>query len=122
MVGAVHKGRLLMKNLTCLAAVAIIAGSAFGQARPPPGQTKLEPKPAKAKPEARPRRNVREILNSCVPKLNFEEAPLEQVMEWVRDYTDAIVYVRWAALEEFGITRQTPITVKARNKKLSQIL
>jgi hypothetical protein len=79
-------------------------------------------KAARAKREDQRKHNVRETLNSRVPEVNFEAAPLEKVMEWLQDYTDAIVYVRWAALQEFGITRETPITVKARDKKLSQIL
>lgn len=78
------------------------------------------------KRRARPARNVLELLESRVPEVQFEAVPLGQVMEWVSDYvaerSDALVYVRWAVLAQYGITPDAPVTAKARNKKLSQIL
>lgn len=123
-----------MKSLACLIAAGITASLAMGQS---PTSAPSEPevrastttKPA-AKPKAdrrdevlpKPKRDVKQILSSRVPKVHFEHVPLEDVMEWVQEYTGVMVYVRYAVLEEHGIDRQTPITVKARDAKLAQIL
>ncbi len=99
---------------------AAAAGPAAGAASDKAESGDAKPGIAKSRDQAK--RNVQEILNARIPDVNFDATPLEEVMEWLQDYTEAIVYVRWAALEDFGITRETPITVEARNKRLSQIL
>ncbi len=63
-----------------------------------------------------------ELLDRRVAEVVFVDAPLEQVMEWLSDFTGINVTVRWEVLEDSGLERDTPISVKARNLKLSQVL
>lgn len=62
------------------------------------------------------------LLGQRIPEVSFEEAPFDQVMEWVSDYTRTNVVVRWQNLEDFGIERDKPITIRVRNLRLSQVL
>jgi hypothetical protein len=43
-------------------------------------------------------------------------------MEWLADFTQLNISVRWQTLEDAGVARDTPITIQARNLRLSQIL
>lgn len=63
-----------------------------------------------------------ELLDRRVAEVVFVDAPLEQVMDWLRDYTGINVTVRWSVFEDSGLERDTPISLKARNLKLSQVL
>jgi hypothetical protein len=72
--------------------------------------------------EAAPKRDIRAVLNGRIKEVNFDGAPFERVIDWLQDYTGILTYVRWAVLEEHGIDRETPITIKARDQKLSRIL
>lgn len=67
-------------------------------------------------------RSPLELLDTRVAEVVFVDAPLEQVMDWLSDHTGVNVTVRWSVLEDSGIERDTPISVKARNLKLSQVL
>jgi len=67
-------------------------------------------------------RPIQEILDTRVPYVEFQNVPLEDVANWLADYTGLLVYVRWGVLEDAGIGRETLINLKARNRKLSQIL
>lgn len=122
-----------MRFLASFTAAVIVASLAFGQTTTSPTKPKPESgaKPkivvaAEAKPEtqkpARPKRDIREMINSRVPEVRFEQTALEKVMEWVQEYTGVMVYVRYGVLEEYGIDRETPVTVKARDTKLAKIL
>lgn len=108
-----------MRVLTYAMAAGVITSLAMGQSQPTSAPAEAS---QRFKAPTRPARDVKQILNGRVPEVNFEEAPLEEVMEWVEKYTGAMVYVRWPVLEEVGIECDTPITVKARNRKLSLIL
>jgi len=62
------------------------------------------------------------VLNQRIPEVRFEETPLEQVMDWLRDFTELNISVRWQTLEDAGVRRDTPISIQARNLTLSQVL
>jgi uncharacterized membrane protein YgcG len=62
------------------------------------------------------------ILNQRLPEVRFEETPFEQVMAWVGDFTKLNISVRWQMLADAGVERDTPISVQARNLRLSQVL
>ena len=129
-----------MKHVSLLIAVALFVSSASGQvvsapagASKPPATAHAdrEAKPAAdapvrgpAAPDAQPKaeRDIGKILSWRVPEVCFDHTPLEKVMEWVQKQTGVLVYVRYAILEEHGITRETPITVKAKDATLKQIL
>ncbi len=61
-------------------------------------------------------------LNERIPEVDFEEAELDQVMDWIGTLTDMNVVVRWQILEDAGIERDKPITMQVRNLRLSQVL
>ncbi len=62
------------------------------------------------------------LLNQRIPEITFDAAPLEQVMSWVQDLTQMNVNVRWQMLEDAGIRREKPISIQAKNLRLSQVL
>jgi hypothetical protein len=66
--------------------------------------------------------NTVSILNQRVPEITFEELSLEQVMNWLADFTHMNVNVRWQVLADAGIDRDRPISLHARNLRLSQVL
>lgn len=96
-----------MRRLTCLAVIATITSIAFAQT---------------AAPAASRARSTVRLMNTRVPEITFEQVPFEQVMDWIGDLTGINVVVRWQQLEDFGIERDKPISIKARNLKLSQVL
>lgn len=62
------------------------------------------------------------LLNQRIPEVSIEEQPLESVMEWIQELTQANVVVRWEKLEDNSIERDKPISLKVRNLRLSQVL
>ncbi|MFH1748194.1 MAG: hypothetical protein ABIG44_14260 [Planctomycetota bacterium] len=62
------------------------------------------------------------LLNQRIPEVTFDQVPFESVMDWVKELTGANVVVRWEMLEQMGIERDKPITIKVKNLRLSQVL
>lgn len=62
------------------------------------------------------------ILNQRIPEVRFIDQPFEQVMEWIADYAQLNVVVRWQTLDDSGISRDAPVSIQARNLRLSQVL
>lgn len=62
------------------------------------------------------------LLNQTITEITFEAAPLEQVMDWVTETTHANVVVRWQVLEDAGVERDKPISLRVKNLSLAQIL
>lgn len=63
-----------------------------------------------------------QILNQRHPDINFQEAPLDQVVSFLTDITKLNVVVRWQQLEANSVPRDKPITLSLKNIRLSQIL
>ncbi|MGE3180286.1 MAG: hypothetical protein AB7N71_01545 [Phycisphaerae bacterium] len=61
-------------------------------------------------------------LGTLLPEVSFEEQPLERVVDWLRDASNTNVIVRWQTLEDYGIDRETPISLRVRNLRLDQVL
>lgn len=110
------------------AAAAFVAGSS-GQASTPyaRGQrSAVHPPPATAPAATRPAgeapaREIDAILAARVT-VEFDRTPFEHVVTWIERETQAMVYVRWPALEDVGIERDAPITLRARDRPLQQVL
>lgn len=62
------------------------------------------------------------VLHQRLPEVIMTEQPLEQVMEWLGELTRINIVVRWQTLEDNGIDRDAPVSIKARNLRLSQVL
>lgn len=64
-----------------------------------------------------------DLLNMSIPEVSFgDTAPLDGVIEWLANYTGITFNVRWERLDELGIERDKPISVRGKNLKLSQVL
>ena len=117
-----------MKLLISLAVIAVHASLATGQTTKPAtkAQTgaKATPQPShkRTRQAAPAEHDIQTILNRRVAEIEFHDAPLEMVFEWIQKYSGAHVYVRWPVLEDAGIARDKPITVKARNRRLELVL
>lgn len=62
------------------------------------------------------------MLNQQIPEVSFEEIPLESVIEWIANQTQANVKVRWQNIVDAGVERDKPISLKLKNLRLSAIL
>jgi hypothetical protein len=62
------------------------------------------------------------FLNERISQVAFQDAPLDQVMEWLGKQTPMQVQVRWQVLIDAGIERDKPITMNVHDLRLSQIL
>lgn len=67
-------------------------------------------------------RSVLQILNQHIPDVRFQETPFEQVMDWLAEFTGMNITVRWQTLEDYGVERDAPVSLRARNLTLSQVL
>jgi hypothetical protein len=68
------------------------------------------------------RRSAPALLKSRIALIEFEEAPLNQVLTELGRTLDTNVVVRWSRLTEAGVQRDTPITVRVRNLRVEQVL
>jgi len=102
------------RMLACLVPLVLLTPAITGQSERPAQPT---PDPRALRPGSLEGR-----LDAVVPEVLLQDQPFEQIMEWLADYTGANVWVRWQALEDAGIERDKPITITARNLRLSQIL
>ncbi|MCA9243545.1 MAG: hypothetical protein KDA32_06300 [Phycisphaerales bacterium] len=66
--------------------------------------------------------DTRKLLSQTIPEVSFEDAPFDQVMEWVAEFTQMNVVVRWEQLEVAGVDRDKPVSIRVRNLSLSQVL
>lgn len=62
------------------------------------------------------------VLNQRLPDVEFVEQPFEQVMEWLGELLNINVIVRWQRLEDAGVERDAPVSIKARNLRFAQVL
>jgi len=67
---------------------------------------------------ARPARRAPRRLTT----FNFDETPAEDVFDYLRRVSGLNIHVNWASLEAIGIDRDKPITLKASNLSLRQVL
>jgi hypothetical protein len=57
-----------------------------------------------------------------VPKINFENTKLEDVVEFLGDVTQCTVRANWRAMEEVGIMKNTPVDTRLSNVTLRTAL
>ncbi|HEY7089035.1 MAG TPA: M56 family metallopeptidase [Tepidisphaeraceae bacterium] len=62
------------------------------------------------------------LLDRKLPEVKFEQVGFADVVQFLRDTTSANIFVHWKAVEEAGIQRNTPITARLRDVKLSKAL
>jgi len=81
-----------------------------GHARPPAG----------AAPVADPRTAA--LLSRTIPELKLTRTKLQDVLQFVGEYSDLSMVTDWRALEKFGIASSTTVTLSARNVRVSEAL
>lgn len=97
--------------LTVAAAGGLLAAAVLAQ-----DNTRRRPAPRAQVPD------TLRILNQRIPDVRFQDTPFEQVMEWLADLTQLNISVRWQTLQDAGVERDTPISIQARNLRLTQVL
>ncbi len=96
-----------------------IADFAAAQTNPPRKDTAVRrttSQPAKVAPD------LRRILRTTVPQVEWEDAPFGDVIAWLREQGELNVVVRWNVLQELGIDEDTPISLRLRDAKIATIL
>ncbi|MCK4625717.1 MAG: hypothetical protein KAV00_10430 [Phycisphaerae bacterium] len=68
------------------------------------------------------RRPARDRRVAIQREINFTRLALKDAVEFLRDLSGANFHVNWRALETTGITRETPVTVKAKNISIARTL
>lgn len=62
------------------------------------------------------------VLNKVVDEVDWDETPLEEVIEWVTEQGPINVVVRWRALEDAGIDRDAPVTLRLKGTTVGTVL
>ena len=61
-------------------------------------------------------------LGRRIPEMNFDAVAIADVLDYLRDLSGANIFVEWKALENAGVDRTTPVTLRAKNVQLSHAL
>ena len=62
------------------------------------------------------------LLARRVPELNFDGVALSDVVDFLRDVSNANLHVEWGALESAGVERATPVSVRVKDVAFSHAL
>jgi beta-lactamase regulating signal transducer with metallopeptidase domain len=61
-------------------------------------------------------------LDRRLPEIRFNANALSDVIDFLRDTTNANIYVDWAALKVAGVGKETPVTARLRDIKFGKAL
>lgn len=62
------------------------------------------------------------LLEKALPEIRFQDVAFADVIDFLRDTTQANIFVNWKALEAAGIDRNAPVSTRLRNVKFSKVL
>ena len=62
------------------------------------------------------------LLGRTIPELELARAKLQEVLQFVGEYSNLSIVTDWRALEKFGIDSSTTVTVTARKVRVSEAL
>lgn len=110
-----------MIRLTLGLLLTLVGTAAWGQTPPQPSRPGAGERPRSARAAARPGSTLR-LLNTRLAQLDFQQRPLAEVLAELAEATGATIVARWKRLAEAGVEPQQPISLKARNLRLSQVL
>lgn len=103
-----------MKTRMMLIAMVALSGSVvFAQLDQ---QRRPRATPTAAKPE------TLKMLDTIMHDVEYQEVPLESVIEALSNFTKANIIVRWQKLEDASVPRDKPISLKVKNLPLSYVL
>ena len=78
--------------------------------------------PAHAHPDHDNERTAEQALAGILPEINFNAVAAGDVFEFIRDITKSDINVDWDALQNAGVDKNTPVTLRVKNEKLSEVL
>ena len=124
------------RETTAFAAAPVAAAPApFGApATPAPGSAGAPPAPEPSPPAASQDRAVtnergNEPDNAAeaqlarrLPEVSFDNVPLGDVIDFLRDVTNTNIFVNWRALEAAGVERSAPVTARMRDVTFAKAL
>jgi len=70
----------------------------------------------------RPAASARPAVAAAGAGANFKDTPLNEVVKHLRATTGLDIVVNWNALEEVGITKDSPVNLTARNRSAGRVL
>lgn len=85
-------------------------------------QTSLDLSPGARDAQQVTRASTLATLAKSVPEVDWEDTPLETIIEWLREQGPINVVVRWRALQIDGIDPDTEVTLRLRNTTVGQAL
>ncbi|MFQ5805748.1 MAG: permease prefix domain 1-containing protein [Phycisphaerae bacterium] len=59
--------------------------------------------------------SIRRALATNIGEIDFEDAPLDQVLDWLNTFMKINLHVQWRQLESAGIQRDVPLSMSLRN-------
>ena len=65
---------------------------------------------------------LEKLLQKRIPEFRLEGTALSDVIDFLRDVTDANIFVNWRALERAGIDRTAPVTLRCRDVSFDKVL
>ncbi len=102
------------------------AGFVMGQAATPPAGTE---EPVKTTHEAEaeqvlPPGDAVALLLKPVAKIDWDEKPFEEILDWLRDEGDNRVNIlpKWLALNNEGVDQEKAVTLKMTNSTVAKVL
>lgn len=63
-----------------------------------------------------------DVLRTRIPDIQFEEAPLADVLTYLGQAAGVNIVARWRHLEDLGVERDRPVMLSAKNLRLRQVL
>ena len=65
---------------------------------------------------------VRELLAKRIPEVRFEQSPLGDAIDFLRNTTGANIFVNWRTLESVSVSRDAAVTLRMRGVPLDTVL
>jgi len=107
------------------ATIRITTRAAVAERQPakPATPARLVAAPTSPAPSAKPAAPAKTATPAAqAGNVEFKETPLKEVVQILRDKTNLNISVNWTALEDVGITKDSPVTIKVRNLTLGRVL
>jgi protein involved in polysaccharide export with SLBB domain/beta-lactamase regulating signal transducer with metallopeptidase domain len=72
--------------------------------------------------ESQPTPDLKVMLERKVPQVNFSATALGDVIDFLRDISNANIVVDWKSLEAAGLSKDSPVTTRVRDVSLAKAL
>ena len=113
-------GPVLLLGLTHLAAAPRVVGTPAPEG--PLVERKVADEPADRQRRRQTDQAVQAQLGRRLPEINFDRVGLTDVVDFLRDVTNANIFINWKALEAAGVERNAPVTVRLKDVAFGKAL